>query len=51
MSKLGKRLARARDTRARVCGRMSFIFVPQILERVIAELAPHERERALWKLE
>jgi hypothetical protein len=45
MSKLDRRRIRARDTRAMTRRTVSFIFVPQILERMIAELAPHQRER------
>ena len=51
MSKLGKRRIRARDIRAMTRGRVSFIFVPQILERVIAELAPQQRERVKLRAE
>jgi len=51
MSKLGKRRIRARDTRAMTRGSVSFIFVPQILERVIAELAPQQRQRVKLRAE
>ena len=51
MSKLDRRRIRARDTRAMTRGRVSFVFVPQMLERVIAELAPQQRERVKLRAE
>ena len=51
MSKLGTRRIRGRDTRAMTRGEVSFVLVPLILERVIAELAPHERERVKLRAE
>jgi len=50
-SKLDRRRVRARDIRAMTRGTVSFIFVPQILERMIAELTPQQRERVKLRAE
>jgi len=51
MPKLHRRHIRGRDTRAMTRGRVSLIFVPQILERMIVELAPQQRERVKLRAE